>query len=127
MRCRAMQENNGKKTIVWFGSYGIDENGKALRYDSSNTSYSTGKQAVVDSLTQRLSVIKGELWYSANYGLPLFEKTKSKIPFDTHISSIISSHPDVTNIVSFKSWVDEKIYKCQIVIDTVYGKVELSL
>lgn len=85
--------------------------------------YSSGSKGVRDSLIQRLSVIKGELWYKASYGLPLAEKIKNKGIYDSVIIAIITSHPDVKNIIEFESSISkaERSYKLRFSALTVYG------
>ena len=129
MRCRRIiTDTDKKKKVVWFGSYGKNEDGTAKFYDNTkHNNFSDKQEGVADSLTQRLSVIKGELWYNISYGLPLFEKQKSKVAIDSFIGSTITTHPDVTSIESFKSQVIDKNYTCTIVINTVYGQINLEI
>lgn len=84
--------------------------------------YSEDSQAVADSLTQRLSVIKGELWYQVNYGLPLTEKQRGTNVLDLVIGDIISSHPGVASLDSYKSKLvgHTYYYDCQIM--SVFGE-----
>lgn len=65
--------------------------------------YSEKQHGVRDSLIQRLSVIKGELWYKASYGLPLMEKIRNKGIYDSIIINIITTHPDIVNLSYFYS------------------------
>lgn len=134
MRCRRNKivsdsANQRDFRVVWFGSYGTDENGKALFFDKDNKhdNFSSKQQAVVDSLTQRLSVLKGELWYSINEGLPLLDKTKSKLSLDSALGSIILKHPDVTNIVEFNSKIVNRKYHADVKILSVYGEISINL
>jgi hypothetical protein len=83
--------------------------------------YESGTDGVIDSLIQRLSVIRGELWYQINYGIPLMGKYKSKGIFDSSISEIISGNPGVRNIISYKSSVDKTVYSFTCRILTIYG------
>lgn len=87
--------------------------------------YATDVDAVVESLRQRLSVIKGELWYQINYGIPLFEK-KNKAFMDAAILGIINNHPAVANILNFQSNVKDKNYSFNCRIMTIYS-AEISL
>lgn len=131
MRCRQIKDNE----IVWFDSLGLDyskpvydDTGKLLGYKALRAdSFVDKQQSVVSSLTQRLSVIQTELWYKINYGLPLFNKTKSKPIVDSTVLSIISSHQDVVQIKSFKSSITDKSYTCNIVIGTKYGDVNIQI
>lgn|SRR5574344_83894 len=119
MRCRKIIDGN----VVWFGSYGKDVNDKALKAGN----FSDNQQGVADDLTQRLSVIKGELWYRVNYGLPLFDKVKSKAYMDTITIDNILAHEDVVRITSFKSTIVDRRYTCEAEILTKYGKIDFEL
>lgn len=210
MRCRKIKDENDKKFVVWFGSYGknilaekqiinlkeiqdISNTIKSQTYNinftninspttiilygendevldsytaTSNNSYalkgtlnkplirvdlttsdfeditlilnkystskkennfSVEKDAVVDSLIERLSILKGELWYKASYGQPIMSITKSKVAMDSFIAEVIMSHPDVKQIDSFDSYIKDKKYYCYTVINTKYGEIELSI
>lgn len=134
MRCRRNKivsdsANQRDFRVVWFGSYGTDENGKALFFnkDNKHDNFSSKQQAVVDSLSQRLSVLKGELWYSINEGLPLLDKTKSKLSLDSALGSIILKHPDVTNIIEFNSKIFDRKYHADVKILSVYGEISINL
>lgn len=119
MRTRAIR--NG--TVAWFGSLGLDEQGNKL----STENFSTGSQHVVDGLIQRLSVFKGELWYKTTYGLPLFEKIKSKAIIDATVLDIVESQSDVKSIISFESSVVNRQYSCKIKISTIFGDAIISI
>ena len=93
MRCR----NSIDKNIVWFKSYGIEEDGKAKKVDEN---FVENEKAVAQSLKQKLSVIQGELWYHINYGLPLYNKVKSKGVLDAVILGILEDHPSVKKIIN---------------------------
>lgn len=148
MRTRAIYkytDETGKQhtNVVWFGSTGIkrqgydnalwddatydDESGKAVFYDVQKSSFSEKQQSVVDSLTQRLSIIRGELWYAMSYGLPLFDRNRSKVEFDSFILSTITQHPDVDSIISFVSQVLNAKYTCQVKIQSKYGLIDINL
>lgn len=118
MRCRKLVNDN----IVWFNSYGKDPDGKSLKA----ANYSEGNDGLCDSLTQRLSVIKGELWYSINYGIPLFDKVNKGI-MDATILDIINSHPDINTIKSFESIVENRNYKLEFMAISNFGDIELKL
>lgn len=97
--------------------------GQAIKVNN----YSDNQQGVTDDLIQRLSVLKKELWYNINYGLPLFEKINSKPLTDTAISSIIMEEPDVIQILSFKSQVINKKYYCSVEILSKFGNIHFEL
>lgn len=113
MRCRKIVDGN----VVWFNKVN-----KATKLDSS---FSEAQQSVVDSLTQRLSVIKTELWYDISYGLPLFDKVKNKIAMDGAVASIVTSHPDVISMSSFESAIVNRKYSCKFQAVTKYGNVQV--
>lgn len=88
--------------------------------------YAEDVDALVESLRQRLSVIKGELWYQINYGIPLFEKYKNKSFMDAAILGIINGHPAVASIISFQSTVKGTNYTFNCRIMSIYSE-EISL
>lgn len=129
MRCRRVKRQTTENTIVWFGSYGLNSDGTAKFFNENDKhdNYSDQQQGVADSLIQRLSVIKNELWYNINYGLPLIEKIKSKTELDSVVASIIFSHPDVVDIISFESRIVNKHYIMNANISSKYGELQLDI
>lgn len=123
MKCRNGVKENDKYNVVFFGSYGLNEDGTAKKAPN----YSNEQDAVVNALTQKLSVIKGELWYKMSYGLPLFEKNKSQLLFDSFVAEVISKEPDVISVLEFDSEVFNKIYNCNMKLMTKYGEITLSI
>lgn len=125
MRCRRIKDN----TIVFFGSYGKNVDGTAKFYNSKNKhdNYADNQESVVNSLQQRLSVIRGELWYNVQYGLPILDKVKSKTMMDSSVITIVSSHPDVVDITEFNSKIINNIYFCDVFINTRYGVIAVSI
>ena len=115
MRCRNSIDNN----IVWFGSYGIEEDGKAKKVKEN---FVENEEAVAQSLKQKLSVIQGELWYHINYGLPLYNKVKSKGVLDAVILGILEDHPSVKKIINFKSSIVNHKYTFTFTVNTIYNK-----
>lgn len=97
--------------------------GTAKKTDSN---YSEEDENVADSLQQRLSVIRGELFYNIIHGVPLSDKV-NKIVIDTSIMSIVNAHPEVTGIVNFESEQIGDKYSAQLQISTIYGTVNLSV
>lgn len=93
--------------------------------DGLQNNYASGVSGTISSITQRLSVIKGELWYQINHGLPLLEKHKNKDMIDAAILEIISRHPDVLGIPDYKSEIENHTYSFSCMIDTVYGSSSL--
>ena len=115
MRCR----NSIDKNIVWFKSYGIEEDGKAKKVDEN---FVENEKAVAQSLKQKLSVIQGELWYHINYGVPLYKKVKSKGVLDAVILGILEDHPSVKKIINFKSSIVNHKYTFTFTVNTIYNK-----
>ena len=95
--------------------------------DDKHDNYSDKQQGVVDSLTQRLSVIRRELWYDVDYGLPLLDKQKSKVAIDAFIGKTVLAHPDVDSIQDFDSKIINKVYTCSMKIITKYGEIILNV
>ena len=140
MKCRRLKleydagGNILRRDVVWFGSYGINQDGTAKFYNSTNKhdNYATGKQSVADSLTQRLNVLQGELWYSVNEGFPLWEKHKNTNVLDIYITSTILKHPDVSEVIEFSSEITQKegqnyyIYSANVRIMTKYGELTIT-
>lgn len=130
MRCRRLKTSeNGRKNIVWFGSYGVNSDGTAKFYSENDKhdNYGTEKEAVIDSLTQRLSVIKGELWYNVSAGLPLLEKYRKKGIIDAYVVTVVLKHPDVNDIIEFNSTQNNTKYECKFICDTIYGELEVKI
>lgn len=116
MKCRNIIRNDdGTYNIVWFKRYG--ENQVAENYVER-------QEAVAKSLVQRLAVIKSELWYNINYGLPLFDKIRNKAIIDAAIINIITGHEGVRDIINYTSSVDQKshTYSFKADISTVYDE-----
>lgn len=114
MRCRRIIDGN----VVWFGKTGKES--------EKTSNYSDEQQAVVDSLTQRLSVIRKELWYAINEGLPLTDKA-SKIELDLSVMSIIDSHPDVLTVKDINSATKDGKYTCKVTVLSKFGQIDLSI
>lgn len=106
----------------------LNEYGTAKLYDNiQHNNFSKEQQAVSDSLNQSLSVIKNELWYNYNFGIPLESQNKTKLNIDIFIINTINANSDVKNIIEFNSTVEKGHYSCNMVVDTVFGKIELII
>lgn len=145
MKCRnyveALDElGKSTKTIVWFKSAGhntlycsnsiycsdrvvVKANTAIQKYNN----YAEKQDAVVCSLNQKLSVIKGELWTDINYGIPLFDKYRSKAIMDAYILQKLNKHADVKKILTFNSVFQEHSYSCTMTILSTYGELTLSI
>lgn len=84
-------------------------------------------EGVSAMLQQELSVIKGELWYNVNYGLPLLDKIKSKTVIDSKVLEIVSNNLYVRGILSFSSLINNKTYTCAMEVSTVFGNIYVSV
>ena len=131
MKCRRINPDNGM--IVWFGVKDViiqtDGSTKAVFQDETNkhANYATNVEGVTNSLRQRLSVLKNELWYDYNRGMPLPDKVRNKAIIDAYIIQTILEHPDIIDIEGFESEQERNMYSCYIVVNTIYGQVELGL
>lgn len=123
LRCRPIVNN----TFVFFNSAGKNEDGTSIKYQADGTSFAKDTDAVAQSLKQRLSIIKSELWYNELFGIPLFDKMKSKLEADIAVATIVEMHPDVKNINTFTSQIIDKTYSCNIQIDTQSGSLDIQL
>lgn len=102
--------------------------GKAKRpnVDNDNPNYAVKQEGVSMSLMQRLTIIRGELKHFMNVGFPLFDKHPTKSMLDAYVVRTILNHPDVRNLVSFVSSVDNRTYVCKVEINTVYGNLTIQ-
>lgn len=131
MKCRRINPDNGM--IVWFGVKDVIRNeageNQAIFQDKNDkhANYATGSEGVANSLKQRLSVLKHELWYDYNKGMPLPDKARSKAIIDAYIIQIILEHPDVIDIEGFESEQERNNYTCYFVVNTIYGQIELGM
>lgn len=131
MRCRRINPENGM--IVWFGVKDVVQNeqgeNQAIFQEegSKHANYAEKAEGVANSLRQRLSVLKKELWYDYGNGMPLPDKARSKAIIDAYIIDTILKHPDVIDIDGFESEQDKSFYTCYFVVNTIYGQIELGL
>lgn len=119
MRCRNIVDGN----VVWFGSVGKTADGKAIKQNT----FAENADSVRAGLTQQLSVLKYELWYRYNYGLPLVDKIKNKTEIDTYVASVISDYPEVQKIIKFESALNNAHYECSFLVLTKYGEISYDL
>ena len=135
MKCRRIkkwidEQGVTHTNLVWFGSYGTKSNGQAKFYDDQNKhdNFSTNLEGVQDSLIQRLSVLKQELWYNIVYGMPLINNNvNSKMAVDSFIIDTVLNHPDVQSINQLESKVDKHNYYANISIKTNFGELNLNI
>lgn len=131
MKCRRINPENGM--IVWFGVKDVIQNeageNQAIFQDKTNkhANYAEKSEGVANSLRQRLSVLKKELWYDYEYGMPLPDKIRSKAIIDAYIIQTILKHPDVIDIDDFESRQSGNFYTCYFVVNTIYGQIELGM
>ena len=145
MKCRRINPDNGM--IVWFGVKEVKKDsvlasnnsvasestivGKRKTIFQSEMSkhdnYATGTEGVENSLRQRLSVLKHELWYDYGNGMPITDKVRKKAIVDAYVIQTVLNHPDVIEIEGFESEQTGHQYSCYLIVNTVYGKIELGL
>lgn len=118
-----------KRSVVWFGSSGVDANGKAkfVNAGDKHDNFSSGIEMVKDSLIQRLSVIRHELWWNWQYGMPLVDDDTAQITIDDFVMKTISQHPNVISIMKFSSKVEGRNYTCNVEFKTSFGVTSISL
>lgn len=122
--------NNEADYRMWLKKLVIRFNEKIVEFQNENDkhdNYSSEKDAIKDSLMQRLSVIKNELRYDYNYGIPLIDKLNDKATVDAWIIREINKHPDVNSIKEFASEIVDRVYSCFFILDTVYGEVMMGI
>lgn len=118
----AIDKPGGINGTVWTTPGVADQVGIASLTNPPADNYVEDTDAVAASLNQRLSVIKGELWYQVNYGLPLTEKQQSTTVLDLVIGDIISSHPGVASLDLYKSKLVGHTYYYDCQITSVFGE-----
>lgn len=129
MRTRRLVDDNNRKNIVWFGSYGKNDDGTAkfAKLNDKHANYVDNTEGVASGLTQRLSIMRGELWYAINTGIPLLDKHASKGVLDAFVVKTVLEYPDVKEILLFESQNIEHEYKVQLKVQSVFGVIELSI
>lgn len=145
MKCRRINPDNGM--IVWFGVKDVKRDGvlasnsvvasestisgkRTMTFQSEinkHDNYATGAEGVENSLRQRLSVLKHELWYDYGNGMPITDKVRKKAIVDAYVIQTVLDHPDVIEIEGFESEQTGHQYSCYLIVNTVYGKIELGL
>ena len=141
------------RRVVWFGSYGkttkLDANGNVITHsevqddgtiiqvptmfakfvnpNNKHDNFASENEMVRDSLIQKLSVIKHELWYDYQFGMPLVDSNIAQVQIDAFVMQTITQHQDVIAIQKFKSKVEGHAYACNVEIITKFGEVKISL
>ena len=90
-----------------------------IKFDDNFNDYNINN--VKDSLISKLSILKGELWYKSNYGLPLTEKTKIKSIIDVAVLDIINDQQEIKSVISFDSRVNNHNYILNFSLATIYS------
>lgn len=130
MKCRRIKKENQNNLLVWFGSYGKNQDGTAKFFNTKDKhdNFADEQEGLVDGLTQELSILQGELWYDINFGLPLLEKTKDKNEIDAIILELLLSHRDVEEILSFSSEItQEHHYSAMMSIKSTFGIININI
>lgn len=118
MKCRNMIKVDGKDQIVFFGKYGQDATQTASNYVENG-------DALAKLLTQKLSILRKELWFNQGFGLPLLDKS-TKIMMDATVADIVMHTDNVKDILEFKSKVVDKNYICYIKILSTFGTIVIQ-
>lgn len=123
MRCRKLVRNEDGFDVVWFNSAGMNVSKRMI----ADENFATEHQYVADDLTQKLLVLKNELWYAIQYGVPLLDKIKSKIKMDSFVASTIMSQPDVIKILKFNSSLNNGVYQVDVNILSSFGNINIEV
>lgn len=123
MRCRKLVRNEDGFDVVWFNSAGMNVSKRKI----NDENFAIEQQYVADDLTQKLLVLKNELWYAIQYGVPLFDKIKSKIKMDSFVASTIMSQPDVIKILKFNSSLNNGVYCVDVSILSSFGNISVEV
>ncbi len=130
MICRKMEDYNGQRSLVFFGVKGVykdDEGVLHSTFTDDKKSHCDGLDGVCQSLTQRLSLIKGELYHFMNAGFPLLDKITSKQVLDAHIINVVSHHSEVSTIDKIESKLLNRTYSCKLYFTTNYGSSYIEI
>lgn len=98
----------------------------ALSGAKKDDSYADGINGVIQSLTQRLELIQGELHYFMNAGFPITDKNCNKAMLDSYVVNVVSNHPDIKGIKSLSSRIENHDYFCKMNLETDYGDIEIE-
>lgn len=86
------------------------------RYSLNPFEFVKGAEAIKNILEARLRIIKGELRYNVNLGIPI---THNKNDIDLSISNTILDTPGVKEITKFVSKIDnERKYSATVYVKT---------
>lgn len=147
------QTAKNERKVVWFGSYGtttkLDEEGNVITHpetqedgsiiqvptmfakfynpDDKHDNFAEGNTFVRDSLIQRLSVIRHELWFNYQYGMPLVDDETSRVMIDAFVMETVQNHEDVIEVTSFSSYIEGHDYHCSISFSTTFGNDTIEL
>ena len=129
MKCRRLKKVDNTHHLVWFGSYGKNQDGTAKFYSTTDKhdNYADGQQGLADDLVQRLSIIQNELWYAVEYGLPLFENITKAAALDVEVLDIVNSHENVQSVLKFNSWIDKHSYHAQMKVQSTFGIINVEI
>lgn len=99
----------------------------SAKWAPGKITFADKQEGVATSLTQRLNIIEGELWYNVKEGLPLFNKNVTISSMDAWIIKTVMKHPDVVNIINFDSVLDNHTYKAEMKVLSKYGELTLQV
>lgn len=124
---------DNKRLIIYAHANNNNDNNKILvqvedefiKFDDNFNDYNINN--VKDSLISKLSILKGELWYKSNYGLPLLEKTKIKSIIDVAVLDIINDQQEIKSVISFDSRVNNHNYILNFSLATIYSNELINI
>lgn len=82
---------------------------------------------IKNSLVQKLSTLQNELWFDYLFGMPITNKAKSKLTIDSFIISTIDQEPNIKSIKKFDSKIENKHYFCDMIVETDFGDLEITV
>lgn len=129
MKCRRLKKVDNVHHLVWFGSYGKNQDGTAMFYNPNDKhdNYGDEQQGLADDLVQRLSIIQNELWYAVEYGLPLFSNITKEAELDIEVLEIINSHENVQSVLEFDSWINKHSYHARMKVQSTFGIINVEI
>ena len=82
---------------------------------------------VRDALISNLSILKGELWYKSNYGLPLVDKIRIKSIMDAAVLNIINEQPEINSVIDFNSIIENRTYTLNFSLKSIYSDTPIAI
>jgi len=116
---------NSTEEVTYLESFKLNAEEYGIAKKANN--FSEKQSSVRDALIQKLSTFQRELWYAYSFGLPLFEKYRTKLLLDSFIIQTVNQQDDVISVENFNSYIENKTYKCNMIIQSTFGEIEINL